>query len=378
MPFLASPRQRRVHAVIALAASAVGVAGTPAAAFAADPLAHPFTSVAFFGDSFLDAGNLYTLTRGYALGAFGFPPPPYDQGRFSSGPTWAEDFAALVGRPQDARPSLLGGMNYASGGATTGTVNVSFRDPRLTNAVDAVRAAAGAPSIDWAALAADGYGLQNQTLAFAGAHPADNAGTLAVLLGGGNDFINNLGPDPTATLTGAVTNMVGAATILYGAGVRSFLVPSLPDLSLTPRGRTLPPAQAAGLSALVGTYNRLLTSAFTEFAAGTGATYFGLGLDTLFENILGAPGAYGFTDTTSPCLFTVVPCAAAVFADDIHPSGRTHQVIAQAAYDRVVRGADVSPVPSPVPEPAPLALTVVGLGTLGAVAGARAARRRAA
>lgn len=349
---------------------AVSLAAAPVAARAADPI----TSVAFFGDSFLDAGNFDALVRGYTFGAFGFPPPPYYPGRFSSGPVWSERLAALLGMPGAGAPSVYGGQNYAYGGATTGTVNVNFRNPLLTNAVDAARAAAGAPPLDWGALAAGGYGVRNEVLDFVAAHPSGNAGTLAVLLAGGNDFINDLGPDPVAALTNAVTNLVGAATVLRGAGVRDFLVPSLPDLSRTPRGRTLPPAQAALFHDLVGAYNHALDEAFAQFAAATGSNYLGLRLDTLFDNLLRAPERYGLTNTTAPCLFTAAPCATSLFADDIHPSGRAHDLIAQAAYTRVVSGVDVSAVP----EPGTLLLLAGGLAGCGVVRRAGRVRRRAA
>jgi outer membrane lipase/esterase len=196
-----------------------------------------------------------------------------------------------------------------------------------------------------------------------------------VLLAGGNDFINNLDPNPVVTLTQGVTNMVQAATVLYGTGVRNFLVPSLPDLALTPRGRsTLTATEAAGLSALVRTYNGLLASAFTQFAATTGSNYLGLRLDTLFDDILRSPGAYGFTNTTTPCLSGAVPCATALFADDIHPSARAHEVIAAAAYTRVVAGADVTTVP----EPTTLALLAGGLAGLGLAARRTRGRQRRA
>jgi hypothetical protein len=57
----------------------------------------------------------------------------------------------------------------------------------------------------------------------------------------------------------------------------------------------------------------------------SGSTFYGLRLDTLFDNILldAAAGGtrYGFVNVTTPCLTPVVSsCAGALFADALHPA----------------------------------------------------------
>src|SRR5688500_7691405 len=345
-----------------LAALAVAALALPAPA-AGQP------RLLFFGDSFLDTGNFFGLIDTFTPNDAGFPPAPYYAGRFSSGPVWAEPFAALLGRPGDAVASSAGGQNYAYGGATTGHVNVTFNDPRLRGQVDMLRAGAGLPPIDWAAYSATGYGLLDQVQGFATANPTGNGGALAVLFGGGNDFVNNLGPNPVQTVIGAAQNMIAAAATLRAVGVTEFLVPVLPDLALTPRARLLPPAQAAGLSGLVDLYNTLLRTGFTQFAANTGSTYYGLSLDVLFDNIVRYPSVYGFTNTSVPCLLNFgtpaqIPCDVSVFADEFHPTGRGHEVVAQAAYARVAFGVDVAAIP----EPSTVVLLAGGLVLLAGVA----------
>src|SRR5687768_11182352 len=70
-----------------------------------------FSQVIIFGDSLSDAGNVHEATNGL------IPGPPYYNGRFSNGPTYAEVLTANLGL--SAAPSFHGGTNYAVGGART-------------------------------------------------------------------------------------------------------------------------------------------------------------------------------------------------------------------------------------------------------------------
>ena len=68
------------------------------------------TAVSTFSATALsDSGNIYATTSG------SLPPSPTSSGRFSNGPTYAEDLQAAT--ELCAAPSLLGGTNYAFGGA---------------------------------------------------------------------------------------------------------------------------------------------------------------------------------------------------------------------------------------------------------------------
>ncbi|KAI8318443.1 hypothetical protein GQ54DRAFT_314482, partial [Martensiomyces pterosporus] len=61
--------------------------------FTAQALAYSVSkpTLYIFGDSLSDIGTLKELTLGLV------PPPPYWQGRFSSGPSWNEYLAPLLG-----------------------------------------------------------------------------------------------------------------------------------------------------------------------------------------------------------------------------------------------------------------------------------------
>ena len=68
-----------------------------------------YDNIYVFGDSYCDVGNIFVATGGAE------PAAPYFNGRFSNGPIWLDHVAGFLGVPMKA--SLLGGTNYAFGGA---------------------------------------------------------------------------------------------------------------------------------------------------------------------------------------------------------------------------------------------------------------------
>ncbi|KAJ2192056.1 hypothetical protein GGH18_003012 [Coemansia sp. RSA 530] len=86
---------------------ATAVSGIHAAALPLTPTLH------IFGDSLSDIGTLKDLTLGL------IPPPPYWQGRFSSGPVWNEYLAKLTG---------FNLYNKAVGGSTSDNDNAALLD----------------------------------------------------------------------------------------------------------------------------------------------------------------------------------------------------------------------------------------------------------
>lgn len=91
-------------------------------------LASPiFSQLVVFGDSLSDTGNNAVLFDRLAAGARTsvpltptdlVPSSPYRSDRYSNGPVWVAPFADAFGL--SARASLLGGSNYAHGGARVG------------------------------------------------------------------------------------------------------------------------------------------------------------------------------------------------------------------------------------------------------------------
>ena len=355
------------HALGALRRSAARLAAATLLAVGAAPAHAQFSSVTFFGDSFTDTGN-GDLLSGLLLGADLTPSPPYAPGVASNGAVWAQTFAAALGRPGDATAALgpggLGGRNYAVGTARTG-IGPVFQGLGAGMQAQAAVHAGGCPP----ALAA-----------FCPPARTGDATGLYVLFGGANDVRDAaaLGDAAarTAALETAANNLATIATGLYGQGARRFLLPSLPNLGRTPDVVGTPTGRLLG--ELTDEFNGLLRARLGLLRTAPGIDVFGLRLDNLFENVLRdarrGGTRYGITDVTRPCLpppFGLgLDCSTALFADALHPTTRAHDLIAAAAYARVVRGTDVTVIP----EPATVVLLGGGLLALGAVGARRRGR----
>jgi len=203
----------------------------------------------------------------------------------------------------------------------------------------------------------------NQAVAFSlGAPVVDAAHALFIVWGGPNDFFI----DATAATAGAaVANLANSVALLYNAGARRFLVPNMPDLSLTPSGRSLAPAARAGLQALSAGFNLGLSSALASLDLLPGIDITRFDTFAFLTSVANAPGAYGFANADSACATGSLGGAGSVcanpdaylFWDSVHPTAAGHRVLGDA-FARAV------------PEPATVALLIVGLAL-----GAR--RRRA-
>jgi outer membrane lipase/esterase len=314
-------RVSRLRCIVA-STTALLVIGAPHAA-----AAQSFANLTFFGDSFTDTGNGDILANLFGV-PDPTPSPPYAPGRASNGPVWAEYFATVLGRPLDAAPSLAGGRNFAVGTARTGATG-----------------ALGLP-----------IGMLSQGAQYASSGLTTSASGLYVLFGGSLDIFDAAllatQTERDAAVGAAANNVALLASQLYGLGARQFLVPSIANVGLSPRG--LASGQTATLTALTAEFNGLLGQRVAGLQ-GTlaGSTFYGLDLDALFTRVRAdaASGGttYGLTNATVPC-FLGPSCATSVFADDLHPTTAAHALIASAAVDAVT---------GVVPEPATLRVASV-------------------
>ncbi|MBE9143460.1 SGNH/GDSL hydrolase family protein [Planktothrix mougeotii] len=293
-----------------------------------------FSSINIFGDSLSDPGNIYNLTGG------AFPPAPYyDQGRFSNGDIWTDYLAEDLGLNPGSPSSQW--VNYAFGGATTGTENIAYIfNPALT----------GLPGVQTQVL----YAQQNK--------PADPNG-LYIIWAGGNDY-TYAGSDNTEEV---VNNLSWSINTLYSVGARNFLIGNLPDLSKSPLGSSNP----GDLQQTVKDHNALLKTKIKELNKSLFNSNIALfDVNNLFEDVIKKPSKYGLTNVTDRCLPPIdpqvptVPCTNPneyLFWDDLHPTTAGHKLIADAAYATIEKefGSKSVPEPSTV-----LALTGLGLGLL--------------
>lgn len=282
-----------------LTAVAAAAALAPAAVQAAS-----FDQVVVFGDSLSDVGIAYKLTNG-AIPAS----PPYYNGRFSNGPVAVEWLAAGLHVPL---------LDLAVGGARTDTTNV---------------VPAPIPT-----------GVQAQVGWYTGAvgPGAANPSALYVVWAGANDF-DPAAANPATLAVQAVADNLQSIAALYQFGARSFLVPNLPDLSLTPRylaQQTSDPTAVANARTFSDTFAAATTLALSQASSALGgATFYTTPVLQLSRAVFANPEPLGFTNVSDACLDNGVVCASPdtyLSWDGWHPTAHAHELLGAAFVASVV------------------------------------------
>lgn len=289
-----------------------------------------FTAIYAFGDSLSDAGNVYAAT-GHAEPIS----PPYASGRFSNGPLWVQDLALGLGLTRVV-PDLLGGTDFAVGGAETGATRV-----HQVNVTD----------------------LPSQLALFRLKIGVPKPRALYTLWIGSNDLFDILAaPNLTlnqrkAAANEAVANVVAFAGAIAANGARQLLVLDVPDLGMTPRIRALGPIAQADASALAAYFNQGLATALTTAAPLLGLTLHFVDTYAAIDAAVANPATYGFTDAVNPCwtgsytsrsgsLCSVSRAAENdyLFWDHVHPTARGHALIA-ASVLKALTGVAIAAIP---------------------------------
>ena len=295
--------------------------------------AQSFSNFYVFGDSLSDTGNVAQYLGLPAGSSFTTNPDPLA----------VEIIAQSYGA--SGRHSLAGGPNYAWGGAC---VRPAGEGPCL-NAVPTITAQI------------DQY-LSSQP------HGRADPDALYFIWAGLNDINDALILDSASVRThtlDAATAHAEQIRRLQEAGARYIVVPNLPDLSVIPFAANLSPAAQEALSALSAAYNKTLYT-------GLGAREDGIipiNVLALMKEIFESPQTYGFTNVRetacplnanpltdrSPVSLVCGPegsgypktyAAGAnqhhLFADDKHPSGAAHTLIASMTTSALAAPVQVS------------------------------------
>ncbi|MGH8084372.1 MAG: autotransporter domain-containing protein [Lysobacter sp.] len=276
----------------------------------------PYSQTVFFGDSLTDAGSFRPILVQQ-------DPRAVLVGKFTTNPAlvWSEYLADFYGT--DAAPANQGGSNYAYGGARSGTDVVGPLGPTPSLATQ----------------------LGSYLVATGG---VADPNALYTVWGGNNDVfaavdIAAAGGDPAPVIGAAVAAQVGVVGGLQAAGAQYVLVPTIPDIGLTPGFRAQGPAAQGAGTQLAAAYNDALFGAFAQ----TGLRVIPLDTFHLFQEVAADPAAFGFSNITgtacqpqitaqsvlcNPNTY-VSPDAATsyAFADAVHPTGAAHEVIADYA-----------------------------------------------
>lgn len=249
-----------------------------------------------FGDSLSDTGNLYL--------ASGYPPPPYFQGRFSNGLLYDEQLNTLLGL-DPLLPSLVGGDNYAWGGARAIGDNPTPAGniPGIMTQVNQYLGTLGGGSVD------------------------PNA--LHIFYIGNNDVADAIdqGFDATTAIPYfdlVIGQMVDALVLLRDAGVTDVLAPQVPDWSQAPEYWQNPTAH--DLSIL---FNTRAVNAMSQIV---GLNIISYDINQFFQDIKS-----DFGNVSQPCL-SIDNCANpddSIFFDTMHPTTRVHGLFAQSLAQAV-------------------------------------------
>lgn len=316
-------------------------------AFAQSAPASPFTQTIFFGDSLTDGGFFRPLL------------PPASQsviGQFTTNPgyVWSQYMASyfhsnaeVAWKATGATPTPATGNNWAVGGARVDADSVGGLGytPSLTSQYAAYLAAGN--SVDANALYSVWGGANDIFKAITDYQTA----YVTTLMGGGSATQADAAGQAAAgaIIAPAVAGQVGLIGALKSAGAQYVLVPTLPDMGLTPSAAAGGAAGQALAHGLSTSYNDAL------FAGLASAGLSVIPVDTyhFLQEVVANPGEFGLSNVTGQACLTqpapagdsslfcsplsTVPGGASsyLFADGVHPTSVAHKALADLAIAMV-------------------------------------------
>lgn len=271
-----------------------------------------YSDFVVIGASLSDTGNVSAATKGASPGAA----PNYFGGRWSNGTLWIENVAANYSKA--ITPSLLGGKNYAYGGAKTCALpSVTSSVPDMCDQTTQYLAAVSNTADVKALYVIDATSVGNEINAV-----IQSGGALA----------------STLITTTAPANVIAVMQRLYNAGARRFLVLNAPDVGATPLYLNGAFAGAGSTATALSTaYNTTLSTSLDTFTTSNPAAII-TRFDTFATNkdIASNPSKYGITDTTHACTQGAAPatiCATPdtfAYWDTFHPTKVVGKIISDA------------------------------------------------
>ncbi len=273
-------------------------------------------SIYFFGDSLSDTGNIGIIAPGNPNVT---PQTPYQPGQYTDnlGQVWSAQFAAKLGQNAAARPSILGGNNYAIAGART------YSLPTAPIGVDSQLVSFRADLIK-----------RNTTVTQA---------DLFVIMIGGNDLAQFVTGGSQIGVGTVLTNLSGQISSLYAQNnARQFIVANMPNFGATPFFQNLPIEVRPTVLANAETARNAYNAGFNQMIAGLNAQLSGIDIDILDFTKLDKLNLanFGITNTKDTCFnygpnaapVTGNKCASYQYSDDFHPTSVVHSLIAQEAF----------------------------------------------
>ncbi len=267
-----------------------------------------FERVIIFGDSLSDTGNLAIINL----------PFPYFDNRISNGPVAVDFVTQSLGLNANRSGHLFSngsGINFSVAGG-----NIVGGDPEdLTQQVDAF---------------------------FATESGRFSSLDLVTVFMGGNDLrdIRNIADESSAAQRINETAEVFKQQTqrLIGAGAQKIFVPNVANIGRVPETQSREssdPGVSNRASTYVQSYNRLLKSISDELVETSDADIVLFDLFSALEGILDTPQSFGFDASAQGCFdpddFDIqTSCIlfgfnSRVFFDSLHPSSKTHQLIAE-------------------------------------------------
>jgi len=282
--------------------------------------AEPIRDVVFFGDSLSDDGNLIQYLKILPTS------PPYYEGRFSNGRTWAEYVGDYFYRTQYASYS-----NYAYGGATAILHHLrsdSFVAPMLLG------------------VEIDSYLIHTAL--------KDRNDTLFTFWIGANDYLYERMPDINKLTDDVVSKILESISKVIMNGGKHFLILNLPDMSKSPYAYNHDMIDR--LKKLTDMNNEKLKDAVTQLKnAYPNLDIHFIDVNAILTDVFNDPDKYNqkygthVTDFTNSCWLggmvdrssDLQPCANPdnyFFWDEMHPTAVIHKILGEIIVEQLMTG----------------------------------------